>query len=335
MPERKLKVVVTDYIEPDLDWEASEMAKRGVAFECHQLKGAPESELIAKTRDADVVVVNMARITPGVIAGWTRCKVLIRHGAGYDNIDVPACTKAGVVVEYMPDYCQHEVAEQAIALMLACARKIVWSRRVLDDAVARGQWDFRPIIPMARIDGRTIGITGCGRIGSLVYQKLRGFGVKFLVCDPYLKPERKRELGIETVDLETLCRHSDFVTLHPPLNNETRHLVNARVLSWMKPSAFLVNTSRGAVVDVVALAEALRNRQIAGAAIDVFEKEPPPKDYPLLGLDNAIVTPHLSWYSADAERSIREKIVQAIDMFLKGTGPRLPINPEAATKRKG
>jgi len=327
-----IKVVVTDYIEADLEWEKAEMARRGVAFECHQLKQATGAEEIAKTADADVVVVNMVKVTPSVVAGWKNVKMVIRHGAGFDNCNVPALTAAGIVLEYIPDYCQHEVAEQAIALMMACARKVTWSRRVLDDSVARGEWDFRPIVPMFRVDGSTVGIIGCGRIGSLVLRKLSGFGVKFLVCDPYLSPERQKELGIETVSLETLCRHSDFITIHTPLNDETRYMINAAVLAWMKPTAYFVNTSRGGMVDINALAEVLRERKIAGAAIDVFEKEPPAKDYPLLGLDNAVVTPHLSWYSKDAEQTIREKIVQDIDLFIQGKLPRIPVNAEALKK---
>ena len=333
MPET-IKVVVTDYIEADLEWERDELARRGVDFECYQLKQADEAEVIRRTRDADVVVVNMVKITLAVVDGWQKCRLVIRHGAGYDNVDVAALTARGIVLEYIPDYCQHEVAEQAVALMFACARKIVWGRRVLDESVARGEWDFTPIVPMYRMDGQTVGIVGCGRIGSLVYGKLKHFGVKFLICDPYLSDPRKAELGIETVDLETLCRGSDYVTVHTPLKGDTRHLVNAKTLSWMKPTAYLINTSRGGMVDPPALAEALKAGQIAGAAIDVYDREPPPPDFPLLGLDNVILSPHLSWYSKDAERTIREKIIQDIDLFIDGTGPRLAVNPEAAAAAK-
>jgi D-3-phosphoglycerate dehydrogenase len=331
---RRVKVVITDYVEPDLKWEEQEMAERGVEFKYCQLKSACEQEVIAATADADIVVVNMVKITPGVVAGWKNVRLVIRHGTGYDNVDVAALTARGIVLEYIPDYCLHEVAEQAIALMFACARKIAWSRKVLDDSVVRGEWDFRSIIPMFRIDGSTVGIIGCGRIGSLLYRKLRHFGVKFLICDPYLSQERKRELGIVVHDLETVCRGSDFITVHTPLNDETRKIISAGTLSHMKPTAYLINTSRGGMVDHDALAEALRNRRIAGAAIDVYEKEPPPKDFPLLGLDNVILTPHLSWYSEDAGQTIREKIVLDIDMYLDGTGPRYPVNPEALSVRK-
>lgn len=318
----KVKVVVTDYIEPDLNWEAEEMARRGVEFVTCQLKFAPAADVIAATRDADVVVVNMVPITPEVVAGFEKCKLVIRHGVGYDNVNIPALEAAGIPLCYIPDYCAEEVAEQAIALILACGRKLVSSRKVLDDSSAAGRWDFNPVIPMFRMGGKKLGIIGCGRIGSLVYRKLKSFGFEFLICDPYLSEERKKELGITTVDCETVFREADFITIHTPLTAETRHLVNARTLAMMKPTAYIVNTARGPMVDHCALAEALEKGVIAGAGIDVFDVEPPPPSYPLFNQPNAILTPHLAWYSEDASRTIRELIVLEIDRYLAGQPPR-------------
>ena len=173
----KLKVVITDYIEPDLNWEAAEMKKRGIEFAFHQLKFEPVEKVIAETRDADVVVVNMVKVNPELIAGWEKCKLVIRHGVGYDNVDVAALNAAGIPLCYIPDYCVEEVAEQAIALVLACGRKVISSRKVLDDSSARGIWDFNPVIPMYKMAGKTLGILGCGRIGSRVYQMFQSFGL--------------------------------------------------------------------------------------------------------------------------------------------------------------
>jgi D-3-phosphoglycerate dehydrogenase len=277
---------------------------------------------VAATHDADLVVVNMVPVNTELISKWEKCRLVIRHGVGYDNVDVKALEKVGIPLCYIPDYCQEEVAEQAIALILACGRKLVASRKVLDDSSARGSWDFSGIVPMFQMAGQTLGIIGCGRIGSLVYQKLKSFGFRFLICDPYLTKERKQELGIEVVDQETVFRNADFITIHTPLTAETRHLVNARTLAMMKPTAYLVNTARGPMVDEPALGEALRNDVIAGAAIDVFSVEPPRPDYPLFGLANAILTPHLSWYSENASRRIRELILLEINRFLAGQPPR-------------
>jgi D-3-phosphoglycerate dehydrogenase len=242
---------------------------------------------------------------------------------------VKALGKVGIPLCYIPDYCAEEVAEQAIALLIACGRKLVSSRRVLECSSAQGSWDFAGVVPMFLMAGQTLGIIGCGRIGSLVYRKLKSFGFKFLICDPYLSGERKRELGIEVVDQETVFHNSDYVTIHTPLTAETRHLVNARTLGMMKPTAYLVNTARGPMVDVPALAAALRDGVIAGAGIDVYEVEPPPPDFPLFGLPNAILTPHLSWYSENSGRRIRELIVVEIDRFLAGKPPRYVANGAA------
>ena len=317
-----MKIVITDYIEPDLDWEAAELARRGVEFHYHQLKFAPLADVIAATRDADLVIVNMVPVTGELIAGWEKCKLVIRHGVGYDNVDVAALERAGIPLCYIPDYCVEEVAEHAIALILACARRLFTSRQVLEDSSARGRWDFAPVIPIYRMIGKTLGIIGCGRIGSRVFQRLASFGFNFLICDPYLSTERKRELGIEVVDHDTVFRNADFITIHTPLTAETRHMVNARTLSLMKPTAYLVNSARGPMVDAAALAEAVRSRVIAGAAIDVYDREPPPPDHPLFGLPNVILTPHLAWYAEEGGWRIRELIILEVDRFLAGLPPR-------------
>jgi D-3-phosphoglycerate dehydrogenase len=271
----------------------------------------------------------MVPVNTELVSQWEKCRLVIRHGVGYDNVDLKALENAGIPLCYIPDYCQEEVAEQAIALILACGRKIVSSRQVLDDSSARGSWDFSGVVPMFQMAGQTLGIIGCGRIGSRVYQKLQSFGFKFLICDPYLTEERKRELGIEVVDHETVFRNSDYITIHTPLTAETRHLVNARTLRMMKPTAYIVNTARGPMVDAQALADALKDHVIAGAGIDVYDVEPPRADYPLFGLPNAILTPHLAWYSENAGRHIRELIVLEIDRFLAGQPPRYIAKPIA------
>ena len=326
---QKPKVVVTDYIEPDMDWEAEQMEQRGVDFAALQLKFRPEEEVIAAVEDATVIVVNMVPFPAGVINSLKACKRIIRHGAGYDNVDVDACTARGIPFAYCPDYCMDEVAEQAISLIFACARQVPQSRKILKDSIARGQWDFTPLAKCYRMSGKSLGIIGCGRIGSTFLQKMRHFGFKqILICDPYLSPARVEKLQIETVPLEKVFRESDFISIHTPLTDETRHLVNRQTLGLMKPTAYLVNTSRGPMVDHEALSEALRAGTIAGAGIDVYDTEPPTDTYPLLGLDNAILTPHLSWYSEDAAWTIREKIVQDIDLGLAGKPPRYCVNEE-------
>jgi D-3-phosphoglycerate dehydrogenase len=324
-----MKLVVTDYIEENLDWEAEQCRKAGIDFAAYQLKFKPEAEVLAKVADADVIVVNMVKFDASLVSKLTKCKVLIRHGIGYDNVDVDACTKRGIVFAYQPDYCKEDVAEHAIALIFACARKVVASRRTLDKSSAAGQWDFGGLFPIHRMHGKTLGIVGVGRIGSRVYRKLQHFGLKIIGTDPYLSDQRKAEFkDLQWVDKKTLFETSDYITIHTPLNPETRHLVNAEALAWMKPTAYLVNTSRGPMVDAVALAKACAEKRIAGAAIDVFDVEPPPTDHPLFGLDNVILTPHIGWASAEAGWEIRESIMNDVLAHQAGRPPRCIVNKE-------
>jgi len=324
-----MKLVVTDYIEENLDWEAEQCRKAGIEFAAYQLKFKPEAEVLAKVADADVIVVNMVKFDASLVSKLTKCKVLIRHGIGYDNVDVEACTERGIVFAYQPDYCKEDVAEHAIALIFACARKVVASRRTLDRSSAAGQWDFGGLFPIHRMHGKTLGIVGVGRIGSRVYRKLQHFGLKIIGTDPYLSDQRKAEFkDLQWVDKKTLFETSDYITIHTPLNPETRHLVNAEALAWMKPTAYLVNTSRGPMVDAVALAKACAEKRIAGAAIDVFDVEPPPTDHPLFGLDNVILTPHIGWASAEAGWEIRESIMNDVLAHQAGRPPRCIVNKE-------
>ena len=324
-----LKIVVTDYIEPDLKWEEEELAKYDhVDFVYHQLKFAPDDELVSHVQDGDMILVNMVKMTKPVIDRLEKCKLILRHGVGYDNLDVPAATARGIRCAYEPDYCSHEVAEHAVTLMLAIYRRLVRSRKVLEDSSANGIWDFNDVYPIYSIKDKKIGIIGCGRIGSLTLQKVSGFDAEILVCDPYLSDERKKELGIETVDLDVVLEECDLISLHCSLNEETQHLIGAEELKRMRESAIVVNTARGGLIDAEALYHALKDGEIAGAAIDVYEKEPPDPELPLFELDNALLTPHLAWYSEESNWSMREKVLEDFVRFIEGRPPRFLINKE-------
>lgn len=325
----KIRVVITDYVEPDLKWEEEQLNALGVEFAYDQLKiGSPE-QILNLARDADIVIVNMARIDAEVIGGLRRCKLIIRHGAGYDNVDVSAATQRQIGVAYVPDYCVEEVAEQAVMLIFACQRKLLVQNRLLHDSAAKGTWVFDPIYPVFRLSGKTLGIVGFGRIGAAVYRMMQGFDLRFLVCDPYLSNARKKEFGIETLALDDVLKESDIITVHTPLNRETHHLIDEPQLKRMKKSAILVNTSRGGTVNLRALDRALREGWIAHAGIDVYEeKEPPDPDFPLLHNERAICTPHLSWLSEEAGWSIRKKIVEDVRRFVQRQDPRYLVNSE-------
>jgi D-3-phosphoglycerate dehydrogenase len=326
MPE-KLKVVVTDYIEDNLDWELEELSGRGIDFKCFQLKFKSEQEVLENVIDADVIVVNMVEFTESLISRLKNCKLIIRHGIGYDNVDVSACTKHGIQFAYQPDYCKIDVAEHAISLIFACGRKVFWSRKTLDMSSQNGQWDFSMLFPIYRMEDKTLGILGFGRIGSRVYRKLKSFGFRIIGCDPYLSEKRKSQLNeVEWVDKDTIFRQSDFLTIHTPLNEETHHIVNAQTLSVMKPTAYVINTSRGGMIDFSALAQVLKENKIAGAAIDVYDVEPPRPDFELFTLDNVILTPHIGWASEEAGWEIRKSIVDDILAASEGRDARCVVN---------
>lgn len=196
-----MKVVVTDFIEANLDWEKEQLRAAGIDIEAHQMKFAPEEVLAEATRDAEVIVVNMAPITASLADQWNRCELVIRHGIGYDNVDVDALSERGIRFINMPEYCVEEVAEHACMLLLAAGRKLMFSQQVLRRSIEKRQWDFTGIDPIFRLKGRKVGLIGCGRIGSRVYHRLRNFGFTFLVCDPYLNSRRKQELGITPLPL--------------------------------------------------------------------------------------------------------------------------------------
>jgi D-3-phosphoglycerate dehydrogenase len=323
----EFKVVVTDYIEKDLNWEAGKLEEKGIVFEAHQLKFKPQEQVLEKVKDADVIVVNMVKLPGSLINKLEKCKLIIRHGVGYDNVDVNACSENGIQFAYQPDYCKEDVAEHAIALMFACARKVYWSRKTLDQSSENGEWDFSGLFPIYRMKDKTLGILGVGRIGSRVYHKLKSFGFRIIGCDPYLSEKRKSRMEkIEWVDTETIFRESDLLTIHTPLKDETHHIVNKQSLSLMKPSAYLVNTSRGGMIDDDALYDALKKNKIAGAGIDVYDIEPPKPDFKLFELDNIVLTPHISWASEEAGWEIRESILNDVISAWEGKDARFVVN---------
>lgn len=324
----KIKVVVTDYIEPDLNWEEKELSKYSdIEFSHYQLKHKTRDEVLEKISDADVVVVNMVPMDRETLKGLKKCKLIIRHGIGYDNVDVAACSEFGITLANIPDYCVEEVAEQAVMLIFACSRKIHYQKKVLIDSAKRGEWDFSDLYPIFKLRGKTLGLVGCGRIGSTVLEMMRGVGMNVRVCDPYLTEERKKELNIVHEDLNTILKESDVVSVHCLLNDETKEMFKSEQFKLMKPSSYFINTARGGIVKTEDLVRAVEERVIAGAGIDVYTgKEPPPADSPLFKMDNIILSPHISWYSEESGWSIRFKIVDDILRFYQGEKPRFIVN---------
>lgn len=319
---------VTDYVERDLDWEAAECKGLGVRFAAYQLKAASSAEIVAKVKDADIILVNMAPFGEEVISKLKRAKLLIRHGIGYDNVDVAACTRHGILFANEATASSEDVAEHALMLMLEAYRKKRVQDEMLKDWIRTGRWSSEKIAPLYRLAGKTIGIVGCGHIGSRVFQKIQGWGTRILVCDPYLSKARLEEIGTVHTPLEELLKESDIVSIHVPVTPETRGLFDAARLAMMKSTAVLVNTARGPIIKTQDLIRALKTGKIAGAALDVFEEEPPKPKLELFKMTNVILSPHVAWYSEEGGLDIRRMIMEDVRAFLAGRSPRFVINPE-------
>lgn len=294
------------------DQEESLLAAVGARFSLRPCRRNEDAALDA-VRDADVVLVRESPVTRRVIEAMTRCKAIIRYGIGVDNIDQVAARERGIRVVNVPDYGTDEVSSHAVALALAVGRRI----GLHDAEVRAGRWSTGVLQPMVRWRGRTLGLVGFGRIARMTLDKLRGFGFgRVLVCDPGadLPP------GTERADIDTLCAEADVISLHAPLNDKTRHLINAGRLALMRPTAILVNTARGGLVDTDALYETLKARRILGAGLDVFEQEPPGA-HPLFGLDNVTVTNHMGWYSEESMRELQRKTAEEAVRVLRGETP--------------
>jgi D-3-phosphoglycerate dehydrogenase len=274
--------------------------------------------VVAAARDADGLLVQWAPVSRRVIEQLTRCRVISRYGVGVDMIDLDAARDHGIRVANVPDYCVEEVAAHTLCFLLALGRKIFWQDRLMH----QGTWSVVPIIgPVSRFQGQTLGLVGVGRIGKRFAQMASPLGLRILGYD--VKPPA--DLGpVQLADLDTVLRQSDFISFHCPLTKDTQHLMNDQAFGKLKPGAFLINVSRGGVVDTAALVAALESRKLAGAALDVFEQEPLPSDHPLVKMDNVILTPHIASYSAEAALQLRRDTARRVVEFFQGTlGPSL------------
>jgi D-3-phosphoglycerate dehydrogenase len=319
-------VAVTDYVFPSLEPEQRVLAPLGVDLRPAQCKS--EEEIIALTEGADAVLNCYAKMTARVIEKLSRCKIIARYGIGVDNVDLGAATRAKILVTNVPDYCIDEVSDHALALLLALARRIV----AADRAVKAGIWNVIPHAGILRLRGQTLGLVGFGKIAVAVASKAQPFGLRVLAHDPYLDAEQIARRGAQAVDLDTLLVESDAISIHVPLSPETRNLIGRRELARMKPTAFLINTSRGGIVDEEAVAEALKAGCIGGVALDVLGAEPPAADHPLRQAPNAILTPHLAFYSRESVIELQTKAAEEVARALKGEPPRSPVNLEAPTR---
>ena len=314
------KVVVTELI----DAHGLELLKRET--EVVYLPQLPGRTLAEEIREAHAVAVRVAKIGRDLLEQANNLLVIAKHGVGYDNIDVETATQRRILVVNTPEANAESVAEHNLGLMLSLAKKICTSDRVLRQNRLERREDYIGV----ELEDKKLGVIGLGRIGSELAHKCKiAFNMDIIVYDPYVPKEKADRLGYTKVEkLDEVLRESDYVVICVPLTKETANLIEAKELGLMKASAFLINSSRGGIVDEAALYDHLVKGKIAGAALDVFAQEPPSSDHPLLGLDNFIATPHIGGMTEEAMRRMAITVAEEILRVLHGERPKYPVNPQ-------
>ena len=321
------KVVLTDYVWDSLDVERRTL--EGLATLVPLQTKTPD-QFLPEAEDCDALLNTYAGpITAEVMARMPRCRIIARYGIGVDTIDLAAATDAGIIVTNNPTYCIEEVAEHTMALLLAAARKIAFYERL----VRGGRWELPPGKPLYRLVGQTLGLVGFGNIARAVAVRAAAFGLRIVFYDPFVRagqfdaPGDKRELA-------ELLAEADFVSLHPPLNADTRGMMNDQAFAKMKPTAVMINCSRGPVVDTAALVSALDAGRLAGCALDTTDPEPLPDPHPLRGRENVIITPHAAWYSEQAMVGLQAGAPNEVRRVLTGQWPVNVVNPAVKGKAR-
>jgi len=314
-------IAITYSHYPDLSTETRILQQLDV--EIIQTHGLETEEARAIACRADALMVSTDRVSADLIDQMERCKIICRLGTGYDAIDVSAATARGIWVTYVPDYSIDEVSTHAISLMLAHNRHLP---RLFEMVKTNIWWKRGEIDAIVRLADLTYGVLGYGRIGSVSARKARGLGMRVIACDPFIDQSLMSDAGITPVDFNTLLCESDYLSLHVPLTDQTRRIINAEALAKMKPSAILINTARGAAVDIDALLAAVQSGTIAGATLDVLPSEPPAPDHPIMREPRIWITPHAAWYSEQSTEEVRIKGTQDVVRVLRGESPRTPVN---------
>src|SRR5919106_5051648 len=315
-------VVITDCDHDGVDPERAVLDGHDV--ELRVLACRTSEEVADQAGDADVLINQYVPIPAEVLDALPRCRLVVRYGVGVDNVDVEAATARGVWVANVPDYGRDEVADHTLALALTVLRGVV----VLDRSVREGRWDLEAARPLRRLSTLTYGVVGCGAIGTAVAHRAAGLGMRVLGYDI---PQVRSEPPIQRVPLEELLASADVVSLHAALTADTHHLIGAATLGWMRPTAFLVNTARGGLVDAAALLDALDAGELAGAALDVLEGEPPDElGWRLARHPKVVMPPHAAWYSEEAFHTLKTEVAREALRVLEGGKPRSPVNAPAA-----
>jgi D-3-phosphoglycerate dehydrogenase len=323
MPKLKVAMVAND-LPPTPNWVVPQLAEQGI--ELLERECTLASEVVEMAAGADVVwTMGGSRvITADVLPLLRECRAILRTGTGTDNIPVVEATRLGIVVANTPEATMHQVAEHAVGLLFAVIRQIARQDRL----VRQGVWDRYLAWPDWHLLGQTFGLFGFGRIARLVARKISGFELKVIACDPAVDAQSMASHGIEKVSVDELFSRSDFISVHVPLSEKTRHSLGQAQLRLMKPKAVLINTARGEIIDQPALVRTLSERKIGGAGLDVLETEPPAPDDPILSLDNVVLTPHIAGYSDLFREAFWRQSVETLSAMARTGMPIWIVNPE-------
>lgn len=317
----KYRVLLTDYAWPSLDLEQQGLAEVDAELVVAEKDKTDAASLAELAKTCDAIMTNWAKVPEQVIAASPKCRIVSRLGIGLDNIDVGYCTRRGIPVTNIPDYCLIEVAEHALALLLAMARKVSFYHH----ETKNGRYQLQAGPKLRRIEGQTLGIVGLGNIGRRLAEKAIGLGLKVVATSR----SRKHPVpGVEFVELAELLARADYVSLHTPLTPETKNSFAAPQFARMKPTAYLINTARGGLIDHVALAAALEAGQLAGAALDVQDPEPPDLSRPPYNDPRVIVTPHAAFVSEESLSDLRSRVARQVATRLTGGVPENVVNPQ-------
>ncbi|UUI04243.1 C-terminal binding protein [Oceanobacillus jeddahense] len=317
------RILFSDYDYASVEIEEKVIRKSLPDVEFIHAQCKTEEDVIEVAKGVDAIINQYAPISRNVIEKLSNCKVVARYGVGVNTIDIDAAAEKNITVCNVTDYCLDEVSDHAITLLLSLARKVT----LFNNQVKEGDWDFKAGSPIFRLRGRVLGLLSFGNIAKKVAMKGQAFGLKVIAYDPFIPKEVAKEYNVELVELDDLLRRSDFVSIHTPLTDDTHHIIGAEQLKLMKEEAFIVNTSRGALIDEKALIQALHNNEIAGAGLDVLEVEPIPVDNPLLEMDQVLINPHAAWHSVEAQEELKTKTAQNVADVLTGVEPKYIVYP--------
>jgi D-3-phosphoglycerate dehydrogenase len=317
----KFKILITDPYHQNFHIEKEILAEINTVVKVCHCK--TEEDVIRLGSEMDGLLVSYVSIGKKVIENLHKCKVIVKYSVGLDNIDLEAATQKKIFVANVPRYCVEEVSTHTLALLLNLVRKI----SKYDQSVKRGSWD--PLVgdPIFRIGNKVFGIIGFGNIGKRVAEKIQPFKLSIIVYDPFINSKLISKYGAKKVELETLLRQSDYISMHCPLNKSTKHLIDFKEIEIMKKGVFIINTSRGEIINQNALYKAIKDEKIAGAALDVLEKDPPSLT-DIMNIDNIIYTPHVAWNSVEAEMELRKSAAQEVKRVLEGEKPLNLVNKE-------